>query len=180
MSARFAFGAGEGEVMQLAWVVDDLDRAIDQRVTTLGIGPWFVFDHFELSDLTYRGEPSVLDISLALAFANGQCLELIQQHSDTPSVYRDLLGRGGVGFHHYGIGTRDYHGTIARYAAKGMELIVDGRVAAVGARAGYVEARRQLGAFIEIIEVNEPVNDLFRQMMDAAAEWDGLEPVRRL
>jgi hypothetical protein len=175
----YGFGKRSGEVMQLAWVVRDLDTAIRHQVDVLGIGPWFVFEHFKLENLQYRGEPSNLDISLALAFSGDMCVELIQQHDDGASVYRDLLGRQGTGFHHWGVASADYEGDIARYGEKDMPLIVDGRVS-VGARAGYVDARAALQGYIEIIEVTPDVDGLFTMIRDAATSWDGRMPIRAI
>ena len=179
MTLPYGFGKRPGEVMQMAWVATDLDQAIRRQVDVFGIGPWFVFEHFELLDLRYRGEPSALDISLALSFSGDMCVEIIQQHDNGPSVYRDLLGEGGSGFHHWGIASADYEGDVARHEAMGMPLVVDGRVA-VGARAGYVDASEPLGGYIELIEVTPDVDGLFSMIRDEARSWDGRDALRRL
>ena len=43
---------------------------------------------------TYRGTASGVDMQVAVAQAGPVQIELIQQHCDRPSVYRDLVEHG--------------------------------------------------------------------------------------
>jgi hypothetical protein len=175
----FSFGIGEGGVMQSAWVTPHLSGSIDRWAASLRVGPWFRFDHFKLDWMTYRGRPSDLDISLALAWSGGVFIELIEQHDDAPSVYLDMHPKGSEAFHHVAIATSDYRGAVSRLEKFGAPLIVDGKVA-VGAHAGYADTRSLIGAFTEIIEVTPPVEALFSMIRDAALGWNGENPVRIL
>ena len=57
-------------VFQHAWVVDDLEAAVERWATTMGIGPFFLRDHSDdLVDTMYRGEPASLSMRRALAQA---------------------------------------------------------------------------------------------------------------
>jgi hypothetical protein len=175
----FSFGAGEGAVMQSAWVTPNLSGSIDRWARALKVGPWFRFDHFKLDWMTYRGRPSDIDISIALAWSGGIFIELIEQHDDAPSVYRDMHPKGVEAFHHVAIATSDYRGTISSLERSGASLIVDGKVA-VGAHAGYADTRALIGAYTEIIEVTPAVETLFEMIRDAAVNWDRSDPVRHV
>ena len=69
-----------GHAMQSAWVVDDLDAAVDAWLK-VGIGPFFFVEYtpelFENS--TYRGSPSPISMKIALAQAGDMQIELIEQ-----------------------------------------------------------------------------------------------------
>ena len=74
------------EFFQNAWVVDDLSAAIDQWVTKLGVGPFFVTEYRDVfSDVVYRGVPGLLNMKVALAQNGPVQIELIEPIS-TPSA----------------------------------------------------------------------------------------------
>lgn len=54
-------------IVQVAWVVDDLERAMSQWLKR-GVGPFFTLD-VDLPNVLYRGQPSSLIMSLAMAQA---------------------------------------------------------------------------------------------------------------
>ena len=52
-------------IVQNAYVVDDLDEAVERWHAALGIGPFFVRRHLRLKRVVYRGRPARLDFSAA-------------------------------------------------------------------------------------------------------------------
>lgn len=168
-------------VIQLAYTVADIHAAMPLFSARLGIGPWFLFEHFRFNCLAYRGRPSDIDISLCLGFSGDTMYELIQQHDDGPSPYGETVARRGHGFHHWGVAAMPdrYDGLLAGYLAQGYGLALEGEVA-IGARAAYVDAQPDLPGFIEIIEVTPPVDALFSMIHRASIGWDGSDPVRNL
>ncbi len=80
-----------GEIRQIAFVVEAPDAAMDYWAHGLGSGPFFVKRRIALSDYVYRGEAAESPrISIALANSGPLQVELIQQHDDRPSIYREL------------------------------------------------------------------------------------------
>ena len=79
-----------GHAMQSAWVVDDLDTAVDAWLK-VGIGPFFYVEYtpdlFEES--TYRSSPSPISMKIALAQAGDMQIELIEPTGD-PVSYTHL------------------------------------------------------------------------------------------
>ena len=55
----------------------------------LQIGPWFLVGPFVPAKGIYRGAVTTMRISLAVAFAGEAMVELIEQHDQAPSVYRE-------------------------------------------------------------------------------------------
>jgi methylmalonyl-CoA/ethylmalonyl-CoA epimerase len=45
------------QYMQFAWVVPDLEAAIDRWVKSTGAGPFFLFEDVHFTDSNYRGIP---------------------------------------------------------------------------------------------------------------------------
>jgi hypothetical protein len=169
------------DVIQMAYIVDDIEAAMPRFARDFGIGPWFYFEHFAFETLEYRGRPVDLDVSLCLGMSGGMMYELIQQRSPGPSVYTEVRDQRGWGFHHCAVGfeSADYEAAVMNYVARGYPKVLDARVA-VGARAAYVDARAGLHGMIEIIELTPPVHELFDMIRAARDGWDGRDPVRRL
>ena len=167
----------ERTVMQMAYVVEDMDKALQSWLQKIKVGPFFVLKSLAAENLRYRGQPTDLDIDVALGFSGDVCIELIQQNCDSPSVYRELLQGKGEGFHHWGIFSENFEDDIVRYQQQDHELAFSGKVT-VGARFAYMDTVAALGGMVELIEVTPTVRDLFYNMEQAHWEWDGSEPIR--
>ncbi|MFZ5706645.1 MAG: VOC family protein [Pseudomonadota bacterium] len=178
MSISVTPGVPGPHLMQAAFIVEDLDAAIDAWIKTTGIGPFFVVPHIALAELDYRGQPSRdLDFSVALAQSGGVQVELIQQHSDGPSAYRDLIAKGQQGFHHFCIYTSDYDATRERYLATGAQSALDGLFGEV--RFCYIDTSPTIGCMIELVEEHPLESAFFARVAEAARDWDGVtDPVR--
>src|ERR687888_391518 len=83
-----------GDLIQNGYVVRDIEAAMRHWIEVLGVGPWFYIEHLAVPDFTYKGQPSPVDVSLALANSGPLQVELIQQRNDAPSLYRDFLNAG--------------------------------------------------------------------------------------
>src|SRR5215831_4825997 len=53
-------------IVQMCWVVDDMDTAALQWVKTVGAGPFFRIPQIQIDELTYRGKAATLDQSSAV------------------------------------------------------------------------------------------------------------------
>ena len=91
MAQELGYGQPMGGIAQTAFVVEDLQAAIDHWVTNCRAGPFFVLDHFLVPGQTYRGEESRADITIAMGFAGHMLMELIQPLDDHPSVYQETI-----------------------------------------------------------------------------------------
>lgn len=172
------YGQPVNGVTQFAYVVADIEKAVLDYVRTWGIGPWFVMGPMSPPQHLYRGAHSGLRISLALAFSGSMMIELIQQHDDGPSVYRDTLGPGGVGFHHIAITTNRYDEEIERYAALGYDVVFSDVLQ--GGRIAYVDTSRDMPGMTELIEYTPTAEARQTRVQRASQEWDGSDPVRRI
>jgi hypothetical protein len=162
---------------QAAWVVNDLEEAMHRWIKTARVGPFFVIPHQGVKETCYRGTPTPIDFSGALAQSGPMQIELIQQHSDTPSAYRDTFAAGEEGFHHMCSFVEDYDAEVEHYRQQGAALAFNG-VVGDDMRFAYVDTRATLGFMTEIIEERQAARDLFKMVADAAIDWDGTDPIR--
>jgi hypothetical protein len=172
-----SFGQPLGAIMQIGYIVKNLDAALEHWITKLNVGPFFVFEKFSLLDSQYRGRPAEFDLNLAMAFSGTMCIELIAQNDKSPSVYTEVVDLRGFGFHHLAVSTRDFDGEVARHKANGAEMALYG-FAEVGARAAYMDTLSTLGGMTELIEINPLVEDFFSSIKRPSVDWRGDKPVR--
>ena len=167
----------DGTVMQIAYVVESMDAALENWLRKIKAGPFFVFRSLEILNGRYRGAPTDVDLDVALGFSGSVCVELIQQNCQSPSVYRELLDNKGSGFHHWALFTESIDEEIARYERQSNALAFSGAVA-IGGRFAYMDTTAELGGMTELIEATPVVRELFANLEDAARAWDGADPVR--
>lgn len=171
------FGQPEDGIIQMAYVVEDFREAMDMWVRKLRVGPWFLLDSFQGVDPLYRGRPSEASVSIAMSFAGHMMIELIQEHSKAPSVYRETIEKRGYGFHHWGVATKDFDRDVARYEAAGHALAFFARVP-TGGRVAYMDTTRDLPGMVELIELGAAFDEVFSRFYRETIGWDGREPVR--
>jgi hypothetical protein len=174
-----------GSVRQIAFVVRDLDLAIPHWAQTLGVGPFFVGRHLSPEGYRYRGQPSQPpSLSIALANSGDLQVELIQQHDDRPSPFRDFLAAGQEGFQHVSswLSRAGYDATLERQLAAGSVVAAQGVMPDSGVRFAYFDTGTGgSGMMYEIADVLEPEAYARMSMIaDASKGWDGRNPVREL
>lgn len=75
---ELGFGQRVGQIVQMAYVVEDIRAAMDLWIRDCGVGPWFLLESFTGPEQRYRGQPATADIKLAMSFAGHMNIELIQ------------------------------------------------------------------------------------------------------
>jgi hypothetical protein len=170
---RFSFGPRDNEIIQIAYTVADIEEEMRRYSELLHVGPWFLVGPFVPPEGVYRGATTEMRVSLGIAFVGQVMVELIEQHDEKPSVFRETLkARGAHGFHHWAIGARDFEKTAAQYRSRGyQEAFSD--FAPLGFRIVYFDTSRDLPGMLEIIEMNAAAEEGFHKMCQAARDWDG-------
>jgi hypothetical protein len=171
------FGQPDNGIIQMAYVVENMQQAIDQWVKKLKVGPWFLIEHFSGVDPLYRGQPSKADVALAMSFAGHMNIELIQENNHAPSVYRETIEKRGYGFHHWGVATKNFDRDVEQFHAAGYET---GFLAGVptGGHVAYMDTTAHLPGMIELIEIGAGFEAGFGGFYRATIGWDGKDPVR--
>lgn len=165
---------GEYRFFQLGFVVPDLAVAAERWATVFGAGPFTVLPAMEVA-CTYRGTAGAVNMQVAGAQAGPVQIELIQQHCDRPSVFRDVFAQHENGFHQICTVTHDYAGKVAHLASLGYELaseITDPQ------RVAYVDTFADFGFYTEIVDADPGFLGMLGKASAKAATWDGDRPVR--
>jgi hypothetical protein len=157
------------EILQHAWVVPDLDAAIHHWHRTLGVGPFLVNRNLRISDPLYRGNPRAVAFSTAVAQSGSIQIELVEQHDDGPSAFRDTVPAGRTGFHHVAIIAEDYDAALRAHA--GVEIAAAGRFGDI--RFVYLDTSSTVGPMLEILEDRPAIRAFFGAIRRANERWDG-------
>ena len=171
MSRRF------GEIRQNGYVVRDVEAAMRHWTEVLGVGPFFYFERVPIEDFRYRGAASPLEVSIALANSGPLQIELIQQRNDAPSMYRDFLAAGHEGLQHVAYWTEAFDTDLERL--RELEIGQSGAVGGADGRFVYFATESHPGTVVELSEISGAKGRFFSRIRDAAATWDGSDPIRR-
>jgi hypothetical protein len=177
MTQMLGFGQSLGQIIQMAYVVEDIHASINWWRHDAKTGPWFLLDHFWAPDQVFRGAASKADVAIAMGFAGHMCIELIQPLDRHPSVYREIIDRRGYGFHHMGIAVADVDAEISAYIGRGYSLAFKANVPTGGAVA-YMDDGKNEPGFVELIPATAGMDATFTKFWQASVNWDGTNPVR--
>jgi hypothetical protein len=173
----FGFGQRSGQIVQTAYVVQDMRAAIDWWVHDGRVGPWFLLDSFTGPEQRYRGEPTKADVAIAMSFAGHMMIELIQPKDAEPSVYQETIRQRGYGFHHVGIAVEDVEVERAAYAKRGYHVAFSTPVPS-GGNVYYMGDGPNAPGFVELIPASTGMDEMFTRYWRASLDWDGRDPVR--
>ena len=174
MSAAAPFA--NRRIIQNSWVVPDIHAAMREWIATAGIGPFFLVEGITIEEQRHRGRPTDVEVSFALAQAGDVQVELVCQHNDAPSAYRDTVANGATAFHHVAYYCEAYDRDLADLRDRGSEIAFSGSFG--GKRFAYLDTSMRLGAMVELIEASDVQAEFFARIRNAAAEWDGRDPIR--
>ncbi len=166
-----------GDLRQLGYVVRDIHAAMKYWHEVNGVGPWFYIDKVPLATFTYKGQPSALEMSIALTFSGGAQVELIQPRNDAPSLYKDYLDAGQEGLQHVAYWPDDYEAAKAAALGQGLKVGQEGTIAGRGGFI-YYQTTGHHGTCIEFAEYNDYRRYQFTEMERICRAWDGKDPIR--
>ena len=121
----------EGEVIQIAYVVRDIEAAMKRHWEVCGIGPWSVYEFSapKVRDYIYRGRPATHSCLIAVTPMGegfGAQVELMQPVRGR-SIYDEHLEARGEGLHHVKLYHSDCAKAVAEYERRGYAVIQSGR-----------------------------------------------------
>ena len=156
-----------GPIIQIAYVVPDLDAAAEWWVRSMGCGPFFLARHMQHTAITYGDAPCAADFSAAFGMLGEINIELIQQHDALPSPY--LAHVGNPAPHHIATASLDIDADEKTLIAAGMTVVARG-LGETGVKWSLLE-----GGVMDRIELIQfPKGPTLSQILkDAAAAWDG-------
>ena len=171
---------GFGTVRQNGYVVRDIEAAMKHWTEVLAVGPFFYLERAPIEAFHYRGEPSDLQVSIALAGWGPLQIELIQQRNEAPSMYRDFLAAGHEGLQHVACWTEHFDEDLARLIGLGHQIGQSGQAGGPDGRFVYFATEAHPGTVVELSEISGAKGRVFEHIAETARTWDGSDPVRRI
>ena len=166
-----------GPIRQMGYVVRDIQAAMHAWAERLRIGPWYYNPRLPLDTYSFRGvDYGDMHMSYALANSGDMQIELIQQRCDTPSLYLEHLEQRGEGLQHLCVWPEDYNAAYAIAKASGLAPAQEGRFGPI--RFCYFEDAAHGGTCMEMSEMVPMRRPGIARIREAAANWDGTDPVR--
>ena len=155
----------KGPIIQVAWVIEDIDAAESLWGTAFGITKWTRIPdvHFGPDTCTYRGEPADFVVHVSMAYAGDLQLELIQPVSGD-NIYTEFLAAGGPGLHHVCFETIDVDAAVAEAAKAGMPVVQEGSMADGAIRFAYVDGSAGGAPYIELATLSRDMRAFFDAM----------------
>ncbi len=171
---------GFGKVIQVAYLVEDMDEAMEHWVRQLGVGPWTCIRDIRL-EAVYDGVPIELAMHEGLSYVGELQIQLVEplEPDALHSPYRAFVEAGRWGMHHMAFFSEDIERDVERAVAQGFERTCEMR-SKDGHRYFYLRSKAMPEVWIEFLEVYPLLTEIFRDGIAAAASWDGSNPVRNV
>ncbi len=163
-----------GEVKQLGYIVDDVEKGMDAWTKQVGLGPWICYQNVKLWG-TYKGSPTTVYMHVALTYQANMQIELIQPLNDAPSPYKEFTDRGRCGLHHFAYLCEDMQGAVELAQVNELEVTFD--ITNGFNRYVYLTSPLMPDVFIELIEASKDFVAQFEQGVTLAKNWRGENPV---
>ena len=119
-------------ISQIAVVVNDLEKTMEQYTKLLGWGPWNVYRHEppRLHDTVLRGDQVDFTMLGAETHVGDMGFELLQP-LEGPSLYKEWLDEHGEGLHHVAVMLHDFDESSElkrRFDEVGAPVLMGGRI----------------------------------------------------
>lgn len=141
----------EGSVIQIAYVVRDLEAAMKRHTEVTGQGPWHIykFEPGKVENYIYRGKPADHTCWIAVTpfGVNGCQVEFMQPISGY-SIYDEHLEKHGESFHHVKLWYPDCAKAVEEYAKRGYPVIQQGKIDED--EHYYLDTQKDFGYMIEL------------------------------
>ncbi len=154
----------EHGIKQLGYYVQSIEETAAMLHDTIGVGPFLDSGVTEFDACEVRSKTVPLKIRTALGHLNDIQLELIEISSNGPDPYHEM---GHYGLHHFCIYVDDVQAAVDALMAAGMTvamLLESGS----GQKIAYVDAREQLGQYIELCTPNDKLWETVKSLHENA------------
>ncbi|MFI9503867.1 VOC family protein [Nocardia sp. NPDC052566] len=154
-----------GPIFQLCWVVRDSAAARQAFTERYGVAEWFTVPdvRFGPESCELRGAPADYTITVALGYAGGQQVELIEPRAGV-SLYSEHLERVGPGLHHVGWVPDDFDAALAAARASGAEIVARGAFEGAGMEFAYLDGG-PLGGYTELMRLSPEMKAMFDRLI---------------
>ncbi|MDR3210835.1 MAG: VOC family protein [Planctomycetota bacterium] len=119
----------DGEIVQIAHLVRNLDATLEKYWKDFGMGPWdlHTYGPHNVTNTFYRGKPATHTYRIAVKWFGPIQMEVIQPLTGR-SIYDEFLETKGEGLHHYKLYYADCAKAVADYQKKGYTVVQSGNI----------------------------------------------------
>ncbi|MEW6991613.1 VOC family protein [Colwelliaceae bacterium 6441] len=110
-----------GKIVELGYVVTDLDKACEFFKTAFGVKSFEVYQHMPMLNSKFNDVVVDIDVDVAIGASGGMVFELIKQNNDAPSPFHAPDGQQLFVFNHWSIFTDHYDIELEKYLADGYQ-----------------------------------------------------------
>jgi len=165
------------ELVQIAYIVPDLEAACLEWAEKAGVGPFLMRPHMDIRG-THRGKPAVYHHSAAFGQWGPVMLELIQVHECTPATMHEAFAHSAPNqVNHVAYFVDDLDASSAALQARGCELITELQTTS-GMRVQFLDGRELTGGLIELYVGTEHLRSLYDKVAALHEGWDGSDILR--
>lgn len=173
-----------GSVIEVCYVTHNMEKAAEQWAKLVGAGPFYLMPMPE-TEFTAGDKQFIGRIKAALGFSGTTLVELIEPQADSPSIFQEVLDANGDGaLHHVMTNVRpttaeDFEQICAGYIEQGLKPVLEFEVPNHG-RNTFFDARKELGAFIEVLQVPPQAFDMLNLMQAAHLSTEAKKPFQSI
>jgi methylmalonyl-CoA/ethylmalonyl-CoA epimerase len=142
-------------VLQIAVVVEDVEKAVREWWEHLGIGPWRIYTYgpAELTQQTYRGKPAAWSVKAALAMSGDVMMELVES-VDGHDIWQEQFAERGSSLHHFAFYVPDFDVAVAEMESRGWKIVQSARTygRSRDGHLAYFEHATISGMFVEVVQ----------------------------
>jgi methylmalonyl-CoA/ethylmalonyl-CoA epimerase len=170
-------------VVQMAYVSRDLEASTEFWTGVIGAGPFFFSDVLAPTQQIYRGAPAAVRFKIAVGYSGDMQIEVVQPLDDSPSIFTEIMVPKNStpvagSFHHIQLAHQGYDAAYAGLLAAGATKCFDAVAPGVG-RICFLDARRLMGCFVELVETTPTLLAARAKMHEIHQVWDGGHPRRQ-
>ena len=165
------------ELVQIAYIVPDLEAACRDWGEKGGVGPFLMRPHMDIQG-THDGQPARYHHSAAFGQWGPLMLELIEVHDCSPASMHEFFAHSAPNqVNHFAYFVEDLAASSAAPQEQGFPLMME-LVSSSGMQVHFLDGRSTIGGLIEIYEGSEHLRSHYARVAELARGWDGSEPVR--
>lgn len=163
------------KIVQIAFNVNNLERAALHWIHRFGAGPFFIYDQIAGTDVRAPdGSPGIFELGAAFGQWGPVMVELVKIHRVEPDASASVLLRQG--FHHIAYFASDTEAEVAELERNGAPVLTS--LSFGTARVHFHDGLATSGFIIEHYPCIDAIEELYRKVAEAAAGWDSSQPLR--
>ena len=161
-----------------AYVVEDIEAAVNRLADQFGAGPFFLIENVPVENVISRGEPAEFAHHSAFGQCGDAAIEVMQAVSLAPERVANAFSGPLPRLQHVGyvVPPPEVEALRGALDERGLTQYLSIRVG--GAETTMHDARETLGHDLEIHADNDALRDFFAMVRAAADDWDGSDPLR--